>query len=778
MAQLTIKSLTNIDVSQSGVSLISNKTFVGIDFGTSTSIVSIISLENADIITRTIPIKQKTKYGTDIIDQIVPTVISIFNNNVLVGKGAEELKFDLKKDKDVYFNFKMDLGEQHEYSSSIFDRIKSPKDATSIFIRFLKAKIEEYCRDNNLPEAIYYSFSIPAAFESNQRREFIQALAENDIKVDQSVLIDEPNAAFVSYLRTRFQSGSPLIIPENTNLKYLVFDFGAGTCDVSIIEVGNTFDGIFSKNLAISKFEKIGGRNIDEIIVRDVLFDQFLVQNNLNPNDFSKVEKEQVIFPRLLKTAENLKIELCQRLAIQFNQKTFDLPDLASSEDSITLQPNVIISTTKGEYKLPISTLKYNQFRNILQPILENTSEGNTIFNPIYDVLSKANITSGDIFAVLFIGGSSKNPYIQNAISEFFDGSEKLVPNDLQTHVSEGTAINSLFINGFNKSILRQITSNTILLDTRDGKIPLVRHGVEIPSDDNVLDTSIITWRNGQDIRLPIFSHNNVLLYDIYLKHPDGIGFSENTLVEVKYKIDINKNLEIKANANGKVVEVQIENPFFSGSSLTPLQRNIRRLERHYQAEKELGLANINTYRDLVTAYKDDEQNLLAAKLMVEAKRVHSNIYNYNDIGLAFSNANDSTEACKYYKKALEEDPKNSTILFNLSYQLNQNDPNKRVLLEESISNNSEHAPSLIEYARLLKYEDSERARKMEKEAFNILNQQYQEGTIPSWGKSWLRSVALATGNIEVFKKINAETQTFNDLFDDRVAVKGDIIKI
>jgi len=67
--------------------------------------------------------------------------------------------------------------------------------------------------------------------------------------------------------------------------------------------------------------------------------------------------------------------------------------------------------------------------------------EFTTIFNPIQTALKKASLTKDEIDYVLFIGGSSKNPYVQAALKEHFKESELLVPRDLQTHVSSGAAI-------------------------------------------------------------------------------------------------------------------------------------------------------------------------------------------------------------------------------------------------------------------------------------------------------------------------------------------------
>lgn len=90
---------------------------------------------------------------------------------------------------------------------------------------------------------------------------------------------------------TRF--GEAITIPNGINPKMLVFDFGAGTCDISILEIGVNRKGVYSKNLSISKFEKLGGDDIDRYIAYNILYPELLVQNGLDSDDFIMSEKER-----------------------------------------------------------------------------------------------------------------------------------------------------------------------------------------------------------------------------------------------------------------------------------------------------------------------------------------------------------------------------------------------------------------------------------------------------------------------------------------------------
>ena len=85
------------------------------------------------------------------------------------------------------------------------------------------------------------------------------------MNISKQSLIDEPNAAFISYIHDSEDSESIAISPHY-NSKVLVFDFGGGTCDISILEIGKSANGLYSKNVAISKFTKLGGDDIDRYI--------------------------------------------------------------------------------------------------------------------------------------------------------------------------------------------------------------------------------------------------------------------------------------------------------------------------------------------------------------------------------------------------------------------------------------------------------------------------------------------------------------------------------
>ena len=349
---LSIRSLLPII---SEAKLDKGSTFVGIDFGTSTTVVSIASQVNGEKKIKTLPIKltQILEDGTKYQSEKLPSVIAWYNGKLLVGEGASNLKYTLTKGKNIWFSFKMEIGEDlgaKYYNSEVGDiagiKIRNPKDCVRVFFMYLKMLITKYCQDNGLSDNIHYAVSIPASFEANQRKELMEALETNGMTISKQSLIDEPNAAFISYVHDSEDSEKPLLISPHYNSKVLVFDFGGGTCDISILEIGKSATGLYSKNIAISKFTKLGGDDVDRYITYKYIMPRFFEYNNIKAEDFRTKEK-QYIATQLYKVAERLKILMCKRISNQMYK--LEIPaHYKNSTDRETIKVPVKIETMKG----------------------------------------------------------------------------------------------------------------------------------------------------------------------------------------------------------------------------------------------------------------------------------------------------------------------------------------------------------------------------------------------------------------------------------------------
>lgn len=759
-----------------------NTTFIGIDFGTSTTVVSVATIdkETKEILTVPIWLNQKLYDGVIMSSEKIPTVIAWHNQQLLVGKGAADLKYQLKQGVNVWYSFKMELGEDlgSKYYNSELDRnsdfpILNPKDAAKVFFQYLKAQIDRYIRKNNLPSNVQFAVSIPASFEANQRKELIYALEQNGISINKQSLIDEPNAAFLSYVEYSSSENNPLRLPDGDNPKVLVFDFGAGTCDVSILELGKDLNGIYSKNLSISKFEKLGGDDIDRLIAIDYLFPQLLKESGMNKGDFRTPEKNRIV-SQLLKSAEQLKIMICENIALQTNNRI--LPTTAISKDYVSVGYRIEIDSRKGFLTLTEPKLSYAEFNEVMKAFLKSTAlipyksknvedEFATIFSPIQTALRKASLSKNEIDYVLFIGGSSKNPYVQAALKEHFKESDLLVPRDLQTHVSAGAAIHSLVYNGFGKNIIQPITSEPFLVITKDETPKVIlKAGTHIPCNLIVID-DLVTSQDGQKaIELPICLGNvNKLLYNIQIVSSNERGFQRNTLVKLEIEITSDKTINARATAAGIQATVQLENPFVNGE-MTTEQRIVLKAERqaNLEAEQNGGKPTKQGLETLYKAYEKVGNDLRAAETLELLNELYPSVHNYNQIGVLYSGAGYDDKALEYYEKGYNSN-KNATTAFNYAYKLKDKDKAKfKEILEESLQLDPDKPHSLYELGRLLKRENNPEGKKMIEKAFETWKRKFETNQMNESDYSWLSSAADDLGMREFAQQVRDSKPQFS----------------
>ena len=745
--------------------LATKATFVGIDFGTSTTVVSIASKENGEEKIKTLPIKltQILEDGTIYQSEKLPSVIAWYNGRLLVGEGASNLKYTLTKGKNIWFSFKMEIGEDlgaKYYNSEVGGmegvKIRNPKDCVRVFFMYLNMLIKKYCQDNGLSDYIMYAVSIPASFEANQRKELMEALETNGMNISKQSLIDEPNAAFISYILDSEESEKPLLISPHYNSKVLVFDFGGGTCDISILEIGKSTNGLYSKNVAISKFTKLGGDDVDRYITFKYILPRFFEANNVSEDDF-RTKERQYIATQLYKVSERLKILLCKKISNQMYK--LEIPDyIKSSSDKESISIPVSVETKKGlliQSEFFLSTKELVEVMSVfmkssrIPTSIKGQEEYNNIFMPIESAIKKANVCRSEIDYVLLIGGSAQNPFIQEALKKHFDDSEILVPQDLQTHVSKGAAIHSLLMNGMNKCIIQPITSEPIFVITKDttNKV-LIPAGTTIPCDTVVIDDLMPTKDHQEAIELPICVGNeNKMLFNLKITR-DG-GFLTTAQVTLALEITADKLLLAKAHCMGVSCMVEPQNPF-ANKELSTEERIVLRAEReaNIETERNGGIPTKKCLISLRKAYEDAGNDFKAAETLEQQNEIYPNPEDYNLIGVYYHNSGNKDKAIDFFERALDHNPNNYWPNFNLGNTLFYKDSKRsRQYLNKAYELNPSEPCINILLGRLDKREGKEAEAK---EKFQIAYERYeQKWRAKSLNKSdygWFASVAEELG--------------------------------
>lgn len=765
MVSSNILSLKSMLPSSFATKLALQATYVGIDFGTSTTVVSIASKENGIDSIKTLPIKltQILEDGTIYKSEKLPSVIAWFNGKLLVGEGASNLKYTLTRGKNIWFSFKMEIGEDlgaKYYNSEVGSmdgiRIRNPKDCVRVFFMYLNMLLKRYCQEQGLSDNILYAVSIPASFEANQRKELMEALMANGMNVSKQSLIDEPNAAFISYVHDSEDSEKPLLISPHYNSNVLVFDFGGGTCDISILEIGKSTNGLYSKNVAISKFTKLGGDDVDRYITYKYILPRFLATNNVKDEDF-RTKERQYVATQLYKVSERLKILLCKKISNQMYN--LEIPDyVKNNSDKETVTIPVSVETKKGLLTQADFYLTTKELVEVMSIFIKNSriptvingqDEYNNIFMPIDSAIKKANIKKTDIDYVLLIGGSAQNPFIQETLKTYFNDSEILVPQDLQTHVSKGAAIHSLLMNGLNKCIIQPITSEPIFVITKDttNKV-LIPAGASIPCDTVIIDDLVPTKDHQQAIELPIcVGNSNKMLFNLKITR-DG-GFMTSSRVTLALEITADKLLLAKASCMGINCMIEPQNPF-ANKELTTEERIVLRAEReaNIEAEKNGGIPTKHSLIKLRKAYDDAGNDFKAAETLEQQNEIYPNPEDYNLIGVYYHNSGNKDKAVEFFERAIEHNPNDYWPNFNLGNTLFYKDPQRA---RKHLNKAYELYPSEPCINILLGRLDKNEGKTVEaKEKFQIAYDKYEQrwkaNSLSDTDYDWFASVAEELG--------------------------------
>jgi molecular chaperone DnaK len=757
-------------------SVIENKiqgsTFIGIDFGTSTTVISyaIAGDNSTPIKTNAIPIRQLNFDGNTLSHHLVPSCIAYQNNQLYVGQGAKMLKSKLQPDQNIWFSFKMNLGKDNgpEFTrtelreGNPLGKIENTLDATKLFFKKLKTEIDNYIQEQNLPRQLFYSVSIPASFEANQRADLKRALEFANIPINETLFIDEPNAAFLSYLVQANNNGfQNYNIPVDSPLHILVFDFGAGTCDISIIEIGRKAGKLYSKNIAISQFEQLGGDDIDRAIVKEILLPQLAKQNNISVEEIRENNYKKILLPKLQAVAEQLKIKVCK--AVASNKVGQELPNLINSTERINFLQTIDFILPKQVMKFENPSISPKEFTDIMKKFTCETLAFNfqddveslkSIFTVINSALLKANIEKGSIDLVLLIGGSSYNPYIQTALYRHFDNSDIEIPQDLQSHVSNGTAINSFMANGLGVDIIKPIVSEPIfiILQNEVKKI-VVYEGTEIPCKE-ILIEDLRPQRNDQmEIEIPICVSTKDKILTI-LKLKSEKGFSTTDKITLKCDISHDKLITFRAFIQNLEISTEPLNPFANSALSTEDIAEKQLLKLLYKATKENGgKPPLDKLKALSQFYVKTERHLKAAETFENIQQLDPNRRYETSICYHYAEAGRKKLSDNWAEIAYQKSP-TGTNAYNLALtkSLQGKTDEYKKLMEEAVTLESDAA--MLTYGEYLLNKEKEKAEELIQKAFDKWFKEFEENKLSKNDFSRLIRAAKQLGKIQIAEQV------------------------
>jgi molecular chaperone DnaK len=528
---------------------------LGIDFGTSKSIVAIIQGENPVII----PDPQGRKS--------IPSLVMI-GQDERFSIGWEALNHpDRYHSKQFTINsVKRQVGKAGETSWGGYKTY--PQEIAALILGQLKFQAEAYLDQEKIDQTV---IAIPANFNINQRWAILQAAEIAGFQVLR--LLNEATAAVLAARHSLKQDST-----------VLVFDFGAGTLDVSIIVCG---DDVFQV-MATAGDDHLGGDDIDQL-----LYDHLLEQAKLTIGPSLELTPvEQLV---LKDAARRAKIELSHALSTQVFIPGF-------------------LRTPNQSYDLN-GSLTRTAFESLCNPLFKQTE------SVIKRAIADANLSGMQLVNQVFmIGGSSKIPRIRSLVESITNRKPSTLI-DPELGVAQGAAIQAGVLGGTVKDVLLlNVLPSTLSVTTQGGvATPLIERNTTIPTkmaqifsttQDNTLEITIQVVQGEKPLASQSSLVGSITLTGIP-PAPKGIP-----QIEVTFDVDANEDLQVSAKdkATGRSVQAVMQSPYrLNLAQLKVLKRKVtKELEDfHQQAAKLYEQQRLELARQETLAFMDHLDQLL-----------------------------------------------------------------------------------------------------------------------------------------------------------------------